>query len=181
MVRRCSARSDFNPRSPRGERLALLPHGFQQSADFNPRSPRGERLSGRISPSPHSRFQSTLPSRGATIAFVLQPGRELHISIHAPLAGSDCTRRELYILSPLFQSTLPSRGATLPQCDHPRCCSNFNPRSPRGERLRLIAPMGGVCLFQSTLPSRGATLSSTMASGATSFQSTLPARGATAR
>ncbi len=57
-------------------------------------------------------FQSTLPSRGATDADTVCR-RPCHISIHAPLAGSDpeptfLPREE----GDQFQSTLPSRGAT---------------------------------------------------------------------
>ena len=145
----------FNPRSPRGERPDR-PTGLPQTqrfqstlpsrgatrgdpadsdiaAHFNPRSPRGERRR-RIPRRPTCfRFQSTLPSRGATSSL---------------LTG---------ITTPLFQSTLPSRGATrflrrqytdadisihapLAGSDGDiavdlHTISNFNPRSPRGERL----------------------------------------------
>ena len=56
-------------------------------------------------------FQSTLPSRGATTAGQIQVEPQT-ISIHAPLAGSDVQKptEENYIHD------------------------NFNPRSPRGER-----------------------------------------------
>ena len=82
---------------------------------------------------PMDEFQSTLPGRGATLLsqFVsLFP----QISIHAPREGSDCC------------GNTSSPGP-----------SNFNPRSPWGERpggvlLRLIPT-----IFQSTLPVRGAT------------------------
>ena len=79
-------------------------------SDFNPRSPHGER---RISPllgGDMSRFQSTLPARGATGGGSVAQ-RYGCISIHAPRTGSDPARR---------------------------CCSrqppDFNPRSPHGER-----------------------------------------------
>ena len=57
---------------------------------FNPRSPHRERPSGASASSKKRRFQSTLPSQGATLK--------------AP-------KDFLYLL--LFQSTLPSQGATV--------------------------------------------------------------------
>ena len=78
----------FNPRSPRGERHQGLeydafgieisihaPHagsdepgaiGSAGYVDFNPRSPRGERLLGGYLILRRRKFQSTLPTRGAT-------------------------------------------------------------------------------------------------------------------
>ena len=106
----CDRYTDFNPRSPYGER-PRIPRAtatcirFQSTlplrgatwgsskddawkADFNPRSPYGERrLYLRVCGS-YSRFQSTLPLRGAT--FWLDPTTyNSWISIHAPLTGSD--------------------------------------------------------------------------------------------
>ncbi len=125
---------DFNPRSPRGERREDLganigtpiisihaPHAGSdrdhkqtgdQRGDFNPRSPRGER----------------------------QVNGEVHytgqiISIHAPHAGSDSGAGAGSLFSFLFQSTLPTRGATIVVDVKVSRRINFNPRSPRGERL----------------------------------------------
>ena len=148
------------------------------------------------------RFQSTLPSRGATrigrsiFNFVKyfnprSPRGERHnpsdtttgkriISIHAPLAGSDeltgCLLRFLLI----FQSTLPSRGATAAPRPSPLVFGDFNPRSPRGERLSYHPRRQTTDLFQSTLPSRGATIMTCFSPLMYCiFQSTLPSRGAT--
>ena len=81
-----------------------------------------------------SKFQSTLPVRGAT----LPVGEDEHpsvISIHAPREGSDGDFIHLAV-SPLpFQSTLPVRGATIT----PVTLLNVKEK------------------FQSTLPVRGAT------------------------
>ena len=78
-------------------------------------------------------FQSTLPVRGATIRIVSGPliGK---ISIHAPRAGSDTLTPE----------------ATIEPTD-------FNPRSPCGERRDAAQEHEVEMLFQSTLPVRGAT------------------------
>ncbi len=66
---RPTTRSGFNPRSPHGER----PEAFRVSSlllGFNPRSPHGERLAdilSRQSEEGLQQFQSTLPTRGATL------------------------------------------------------------------------------------------------------------------
>ena len=146
---------------------------------FNPRSPRGERpqSGGSIRPTPI--FQSTLPARGATWESVLH-GYRLTISIHAPREG---------------ERTLCGERLR----DH---YTDFNPRSPRGERrpsgephmiiagISIHAPREGsdreqsvffafAFQFQSTLPARGATCGLKPSDFFAEFQSTLPARGAT--
>ncbi len=147
--------------------------------NFNPRSPRGERpVTSRWS-SQTQRFQSTLPSRGATYRPIKTP-EHWYISIHAPLAGSDFHAalprgraenfnprsprgerrlfRHVENVHGAFQSTLPSRGATKHK-RRKRCnARHFNPRSPRGERQLRKSAADLEVVFQSTLPSRGATL-----------------------
>ena len=105
-----------------------------QSCNFNPRSPHRERLMCQTVRNLLKKFQSTLPSQGATLLrfapfrFILDfnprsPHRERHyyvslrsalflISIHAPLTGSDYCLCFLLVIYSLFQSTLPSQGAT---------------------------------------------------------------------
>ena len=61
--------TDFNPRSPHGERLRHDVHKAFRVCDFNPRSPHGERL-----------------YRNNSNFFRL-------ISIHAPRTGSDIVQR----------------------------------------------------------------------------------------
>ena len=78
-------------------------------------------------------FQSTLPAWGATYRFdVFHVARR--ISIHAPRVGSDAR---------------PDR--------QPPRFSDFNPRSPRGERRGREALCDANLGFQSTLPAWGAT------------------------
>ena len=145
----------FNPRSPRGER----PRQKMRSIlflHFNPRSPRGERQPQFIIDSYIDIFQSTLPAGGATISTgrclltsvfqsTLPAGgatadnntvlnKRFRISIHAPRGGSDI----------LSQKAITSR-------------TNFNPRSPRGERRFSTSRTSSRVLFQSTLPAGGAT------------------------
>ena len=192
---------DFNPRSPYGERQPpALPQGKQwqfqstlplrgatsasrpflhKTENFNPRSPYGERRLETWERFGSYIFQSTLPLRGATrVGDRLSPHGE--ISIHAPLTGSD---RDIN-----FQI---------------RKKTDFNPRSPYGERPLTRFTRSLPATFQSTLPLRGATFVAaignygyadfnprspygerpgrhTMRMPPCVFQSTLPLRGATA-
>ena len=196
---RRSWRSDFNPRSPHGER-----HSGSWSAagagDFNPRSPHGERLGDGGVFDVRRLFQPTLPARGATHvnAFIARAGL---ISTHAPRTGSDLFNIFNYVRFLLFQPTLPARGATsfveplevlfAISTHAPRTGSdyrylmlayierNFNPRSPHGERQRHFGNIQFQLLFQPTLPARGATGAWGMRRRPKRFQPTLPARGAT--
>ena len=138
----------------------------------------GSDRAAMVSPETTSRFQSTLPSQGATIgkqklqkalqfqstlpsqgATGLETGEYIvkQISIHAPLTGSDGHEVQMVWRR-----------------------SYFNPRSPHRERLNLIALLAFFWSFQSTLPSQGATrwwdpeLECEIL-----FQSTLPSQGAT--
>ncbi len=122
-------------------------------------------------------FQSTLPGWGATCD-KLTVFSGAGISIHAPRMGSDTADR-----APTHRP------------------SNFNPRSPDGERLRRDAaiPQHGISIhaprmgsdasaaqtaaesakFQSTLPGWGATPAPRTSTSSKRFQSTLPGWGAT--
>ena len=122
----------LHPRSPCGERpMSTL--SLNSSLDFNPRSPCGERPRTWHTITPKQPFQSTLPVRGATICVSIPYGLT-NISIHAPRAGSD-----------IDGEWLTTRE------------TNFNPRSPCGERHYLKERPCDIWAFQSTLPVRGAT------------------------
>ena len=170
--------TDFNPRSPDGERREVATPCCSISY-FNPRSPDGERRYDAMYHPAQWRFQSTLPGWGATTMEFRTPLAGL-ISIHAPRMGSDKSPRRNSDSFYAFQSTLPGWGAThysdyrnrvvhisihAPRMgsDHvvwsepgiSRC--NFNPRSPDGERLFLVPYTWVMVIFQSTLPGWGAT------------------------
>ena len=126
--------SDFNPRSPCGERRALMwrmktimrisTHAPRAGSDlqalqtvwrhknFNPRSPCGERLYGF----PHHAHRSV-------------------ISTHAPRAGSDaaCSSRASSSLNFNPRSPCGERPGRAPSTVS---SPDFNPRSPCGERRR---------------------------------------------
>ena len=146
----------FNPRSPHGERQNSS-GSYTAGLHFNPRSPHGERLQSFDRRCGRGLFQSTLPARGATLAYLV-----------APFAAIK------------FQSTLPARGATLFSPATPRwqAISIHAPRTGSDACLHLRRRVAD--LFQSTLPARGATSSRICLDiHIPRFQSTLPARGAT--
>ena len=101
----------FNPRSPRGERLAYLTHRTAKSI-FQSTLPAGGATIDAIPMLVDAAvFQSTLPAGGATKDNTSADNRG-KISIHAPRGGSDVLR-------------------CLPELANR---NHFNPRSPRGER-----------------------------------------------
>ena len=61
------------------------------------------------------------------------------------------------MVTPEFQSTLPVWGATSDIALDEICVSNFNPRSPCGERRSGCRSSMSSAIFQSTLPVWGAT------------------------
>ncbi len=144
-------------------------------------------------------FQSTLPARGATGEVMSWQKREsisIHapargatgevmswqkresISIHAPREGSD--QLDTFVTLTIDISIhAPREGSDRPPRRNSRVRRHFNPRSPRGERLRRGPDEADVAKFQSTLPARGATPAGAAVDIVAGFQSTLPARGAT--
>ena len=102
--------------------------------NFNPRSPRGERQKVKCAVTTKELFQSTLSARRATL-------------IKGPLVD----------IAMAFQSTLSARRATVLEWTSLQSLDNFNPRSPRGERLKSLYKDYLVEIFQSTLSARRAT------------------------
>ena len=102
---------------------------------FNPRSPCGERLGRLLSRSVVNQFQSTLPMRGATFR-VGQIIVDSLISIHAPHAGSDATGiRDVDGI--LISIHAPHAGSDAGTDRGGMCSTDFNPRSPCGERRNI--------------------------------------------
>ena len=87
----------------------------------------------------HLKFQSTLPARGATAA-----NAELSVKgqFQSTLPARGATWKIPQIAAMLgFQSTLPARGATrVCACAGARG-SDFNPRSPHGERRSIATDL----------------------------------------
>ena len=126
--------SYFNPRSPHGERPAGSPPAMVSASYFNPRSPHGERHSSAPANTSPPGISIHAPRTGSDYTALLPPSSQW-ISIHAPRTGSDVCDSVLNSVDSLFQSTLPARGATF-------------------GILRCVADLKS---FQSTLPARGAT------------------------
>ena len=164
--------------APRGGSDTAASAPRHTPSDFNPRSPWGERLIQDCDEISGQLFQSTLPVGGATI-WELPPVGATRISIHAPRGGSDIQAVKVKISE-----------------------SDFNPRSPWGERPAARDMTPSIPLFQSTLPVGGATkedaekvlksaisihaprggsdpAEDTVKPLSPSFQSTLPVGGAT--
>ena len=149
----------FNPRPPRGGRRQLPPRDLSRQQNFNPRPPRG----GRRVQEYHLNdkctvFQSTPPARGATTDF----------------------RKVTAAYIQRFQSTPPARGATILAALASAATVNFNPRPPRGGRLRqrTQAWLFGWD-FNPRPPRGGRRFNAVLSAKASAFQSTPPARGAT--
>ena len=172
--------SNFNPRSPHGERPALRILKRENASDFNPRSPHGERQKySEILPKRKTKFQSTLPARGATELRHNDGVTESMISIHAPRTGSDLHGSRRRNGASYFNPRSPhgerqinpatmngSQGISIhaPRTGSDTCGKRrnarvdyFNPRSPHGERLFFQQNRFDFVQFQSTLPARGAT------------------------
>ena len=121
--------------APLAGRDSYRGNACQYAKHFNPRAPRGARpfffdvLLGTV------KFQSTRPSRGATLAPPLRIGTPENFNPRAPRGARPVTK-PMPLRRAIFQSTRPSRGAT-------RSRPEFSASS---------------LIFQSTRPSRGATL-----------------------
>ena len=192
--------TNFNPRSPRGERRSGLDvikvsvlisiHAPREGSDrqihyqgrmyqeFQSTLPARGATAGSGSGGDFVIFQSTLPARGATPPCLPPRSRFRLFQSTLPARGATHTIPSR-ISHNRFQSTLPARGATDLYERDILSRHNFNPRSPRGERLPTDVTTAVIALFQSTLPARGATRRTTPIIIISRFQSTLPARGAT--
>ena len=144
---------------------------------FNPRTPRGVRPDAVQDARRDAVFQSTHPSRGATVRCA-RVRRPADVSIHAPLAGCDLRAYTDGYRKEVFQSTHPSRGATERVTDMLLWCMFQSTHPSRGATTISIRETAQV-LFQSTHPSRGATPTTMRSTEARMFQSTHPSRGAT--
>ena len=146
---------NFNPRFPRGKRLAARFSSGTTERNFNPRFPRGKRLTLQMVPVLMGKFQSTLPAGEATYLMIHKPSCYM-ISIHASRGGSD-------------ETGAGGSGAS----------GDFNPRFPRGKRpffsRRYLLP--AISIHASRGGSDTAGTMPLMARGL--FQSTLPAGEAT--
>ena len=124
---------------------------------FNPRSPHGERLDNIDDPDALANISTHAPRTGSDLAETLKAEYNPIISTHAPRTGSDDACRAAGCVHAPFQPTLPARGATACSASSPAnvniisthaprtgsdiqrptastTATDFNPRSPHGER-----------------------------------------------
>ena len=124
--------ADFNPRSPHGER-----HKASASKPckphFNPRSPHGERREGFAFPSEGTLISIHAPRTGSDASNRKVLARA-SISIHAPRTGSDASRQQSTPAASNFNPRSPHGERQVPRLYSRRSAGNFNPRSPHGER-----------------------------------------------
>ena len=127
-----SGRAVVSIRAPRAGSDLAWRRNRRRGARFNPRSPRGERLALQGHRRGNLLFQSALPARGATLGEESYSGTDA-VSIRAPRAGSDAILRERCSRTGGFNPRSPRgerRGYELKAAGY----ASFNPRSPRGER-----------------------------------------------
>ena len=196
-----AACNHFYPRSPRGERLgaALAAAAELVISIHAPREGSDGYILQRINA--NVLFLSTLPARGATQFCNTLAFQTVFLST-LPARGATSSMAAM-CKTWTFLSTLPARGATFLVIQFRPGHADFYPRSPRGERPRLVwcpkkeihdfyprSPRGerrspspdagrANAVFLSTLPARGATASARKRKLGAKFLSTLPARGAT--
>ncbi len=81
--------SNFNPRSPHGERRVCFCRPCKHIVDFNPRSPHGERRSVRAVWLPTPMYFNPRSPHGERQEDISKAMTAEQISIHAPRTGSD--------------------------------------------------------------------------------------------
>ena len=110
------------------------PFASASYTNFNPRSPCGERLASANKIVALAEFQSTLPVWGATsIGMVMD--LFLEISIHAPRVGSD-VEQFMEVCGYGISIHAPRVGSDASAAPRLSSHGHFNPRSPCGERRR---------------------------------------------
>ena len=154
------------------------------SSDFNPRSPHGERQCRKRRIHAMSVISTHAPRTGSDS---LRPAPRLclAISTHAPRTGSDDANKMVSAPFPhfnprsphgerqtqqraeqrhiLISTHAPRTGSDAAAGGRGRGTEHFNPRSPHGERpMAQAAETEPVAIFQPTLPARGATLRSAL-------------------
>ena len=190
---------NFNPRSPCGERLAVMPVPFSHFV-FQPALPVWGATRERGTEMATMKFQPALPVWGATSMYPLvsscglfQPAlpvwgatraarclaRCTTISTRAPRVGSDLDAVR-GVVHGVISTRAPRVGSDVGTAVLSSVVKNFNPRSPCGERRRFVNGHVDMVVFQPALPVWGATTNSNnTANTDLQFQPALPVWGAT--
>ena len=129
---------------------------------------------------PRALFQSTHPSRGATVLCDANTP-ELLISIHAPLTGCDRGSVPVWPVGCNFNPRTPHGVRPPPVSVASSGAGNFNPRTPHGVRRIWQCKIIENCDFNPRTPHGVRLPTEKSTTKATTFQSTHPSRGATAQ
>ena len=147
---------------------------------FNPRTPRGVRLAPHAGGGAAILISIHAPREGCDTINQLRMAFQIQFQSTHPARGATSNDKRLEADELLFQSTHPARGATVCRratmdvftCFNPRTPrgvrrtvstlviqlpSSFNPRTPRGVRHTISTVKEVTNMFQSTHPARGAT------------------------
>ena len=150
-------RINFNPRSPHGERQCPVSFTVFQCV-ISIHAPR----MGSDSLCRHKQFAGTISIHAPRMGSDLAGGGTVlsdDISIPAPRMGSDdligVATAQNYI-----SIHAPRMGSDGSPGQFPYWQTDFNPRSPHGERLNILKSTSNLRIFQSTLPAWGATVQS---------------------
>ena len=149
-----------------------------RSRYFNPRAPCGARHIVRHGLVLCFQFQSTRPMRGATSLSNRNAWANSAISIHAPRAGRDSSRRGRVCISLNFNPRAPC-GARLLIVPQIRSPVYFNPRAPCGARPRSRVHIPPQSYFNPRAPCGARPDTWRSSTPRRKFQSTRPVRGAT--
>ena len=122
------------PRTGSDDMCPLVP--VCKYLDFNPRSPHGERPNTPAVKLCPCYISIHAPRTGSDKDFLPNEYRELIISIHAPRTGSDAFARRTKIPYIYISIHAPRTGSDTMCAVKQSSLSNFNPRSPHGERQR---------------------------------------------
>ena len=124
---------------------------------FNPRTPRGVRLAPHAGGGAAILISIHAPREGCDTINQLRMAFQIQFQSTHPARGATSNDKRLEADELLFQSTHPARGATVCRRATMDVFTCFNPRTPRGVRPRRSAQPSWPLPFQSTHPARGAT------------------------
>ena len=154
--------------APRVGSDTFLPAMRKRYPYFNPRSPCGERLERRRTRRAKCWISIHAPRVGSDETRAAELTRSEDISIHAPRVGSD--KRHGPVAAPDNISIhAPRVGSDQRDLGGRPSRSDFNPRSPCGERHKPPYDRESPVAFQSTLPVWGATASTRKSTGSASY------------
>ena len=135
-MRRCAGKPDFsnfNPRSPHGERRA--PVAPKAEADISIHAPRTGSDGEQYATTSYVNISIHAPRTGSDKGANVNPAAIIRISIHAPRTGSDPAEGTNEAAEWHFNPRSP-HGERRVTAYARQELEDFNPRSPHGERLR---------------------------------------------